>query len=585
MDDNIKTQIIEFLKSFTRIVVQANLYSAAHPQVKSSASDFISNLNTLCDRMKTQKIVLSTFENKLMINDIPTISQDKIPHSILSLFQRIGVDSIEFDKEIKFEEIVSFSKIISVKNISPELYLNQNNINGIRIFKSNYFKANSNIKIQKDESLPNIENKNFVESIKEIVSRLQLNESKQKEIVELLLKKFKEEVEQAIERAINEIRKEKLQIENDYIRAESVITSIAGSEIIIDKNGNVIMTTPDVKFITGKDLKDISGKKLSDVLSKENSVVSLSNTVGEINDRKIKPDVKFEGDSNIAEVVKKATAVVKNEEGKIVGTVTVPHDLVKLKEIDQLKSDFISMITHELRSPLTSIKMALDLISKEKNLDPSSKNIINAAVRNAEKLNSIISDILDFSKLQSGKMVFNLEAVSPQTIINGAISSMKAWAMSKNLNLSSNSEPTLPDIYVDRRKTEQILINLISNAIKFTPEGGSIEVGAMNDGQYVKFYVKDTGCGIKKEDLNKIFEKFVQAVSGEKVGGTGLGLAITKAMVVMQGGSIDVESEIGKGSVFYVRLPIHKTKEKEEIPDAINEKKLPWWKKILGLRS
>lgn len=582
MDERLKLQIIDFLKSLTRVLVQANLYSDDHPQVVSSGTNFITNLNLLCESLSTTKITLSLFENKLLINNVPVMQQDKVPHSITSLFQRLGMDSVEFYKDITKNDIVYFSKIISVKNIAPELYISERNIKGVKLSKSNYIKVDSNTKVQKEISLS--DGKNFVESIKEIVSKLDVDEVKQREIVEFLLKKFKQEVEQAVEKAINEIKKEKTRIENDYIRAESVITSIAGSEIIIDRNGNVIMTTPDAKFVTGKELKEISGKKLSEVLKDEKGVISLASNIDEINDEKIKPDVKLNGDSNFVDVVKKATAIIKNEEGKIVGTVTVPQDIVKLKEIDQMKSDFISMITHELRSPLTSIKMALDLISKDKTLDPSSKNIINAAVRNAEKLNSIISDILDFSKLQSGRMVFNLEVVSPQSIVEGAVSSMKAWAMSKSLNLSSNVEPSLPNIYVDKRKTEQILINLISNAIKFTPEGGSIEVGAKNDGQYVKFYVKDTGCGIKKEDLGKIFEKFVQAVSGERVGGTGLGLAITKAMVVMQGGSIDVESEVGKGSTFYVRLPIHKAnkdnKEELKVFEESHLKKTPWWKRM-----
>lgn len=583
MDEKLKNHIVEFLKSFTRILVQANLYSENHPQVRHSASDFISHLKLLIELMGIETVRLSLAHNKLILNNIPVLSIERIPTNLLTLYRKLHVDSIEFKKGLSDAELISFSKITSVKDVDAEIYLKNKNIVNISVIKEKYVRADlerTDLKSNDNELL--FEGKNFVESIKEIVSRLYPDEMKQKEIVDTLLKKFKDEVELAIERAVNELKKEKLQIENDYARAESVISGIAGSEIIIDKNGNVIMSTPDAELVTGRGLKEISGKKLTEIIPDTNTVVNIASDISEVNDRKIQTDVEIKGDAELVKTVKSATAIVKNEQGKIIGTITVPHDLAKLKEVDQLKSDFISMITHELRSPLTSIKMALDLVSKEKGLDPSSKNMINAAVRNAEKLNSIINDILDFSKLQSGKMVFNLEQVSTYEVIEDAINSMKAWATSKNINLYSKLNSGLANVYADKRKTEQILINLISNAIKFTPENGKIEVGAYIEGQFVKFYVKDTGCGIKKEDIGKIFEKFVQAVSGEKVGGTGLGLAITKAMVVMQGGSIDVESEFGKGSTFYFKLPIYKVGEDENKQIENIEKKLPWWKRIFG---
>lgn len=581
MDDKLKNQIAEFLKSFIRVIIQANLYSPTHPQVKSAATDFISKLKNLVELMGVESINLSLVENKLLLNNIPVLSGERIPSQILKLYTRFHIDSIEFGKDLAEDELIAFSKIISFKEADAELYLKERNITNIAVKKERYVKVDSTDSEGKtQDSEISLEGKNFVESIREIVSRLYPEKTKQKEVVESLLKKFKDEVESAIERAVNELKKEKLKIENDYARVESVLSSIAGSEIIIDKNGNVIMSTPDAELLTGKELKEISGKKLTEVITSSDSVVTLASNIEEVDNKKIEARVEVKGDKELVNTIKTATAIVKNEQGKIVGTITLPHDVVKLKEVDQLKSEFISMITHELKSPLTSIKMALDMIAKERKLDPASKSLINAAVRNAEKLNSIINDILDFSKLQSGKMVFNLEAVMPQEVIEDAITSMKAWANSKNLNLFSKVEENLPPIYADKRKTSQILINLISNAIKFTPENGTIEVGARVVEQFVRFYVKDTGCGIKKEDIPKIFEKFVQAASGERVGGTGLGLAITKAMVVMQGGSIDVESEVGKGSTFYVKLPIYKTPVSQE--PQTTEKKLPWWRRLFG---
>ncbi|MCX7905756.1 MAG: HAMP domain-containing histidine kinase [Elusimicrobiales bacterium] len=582
MDEKLKLNVVEFLKSLTRVIVQSNLYSEDHPQVKKSASEFISYFRLLCEILEADKIKLSFVQNKLMINGIVILSNERVPFYLINLYKKLNIDSIEFQKNVTETEVISFSKISSIKDIDPIKYLQTKNISNIVIAKEKYIKAGSQNINNFSETDLSLEGKNFVESIREIVSRLSVDEVKQKKIVENLLKKFKDEVESAIEKAINEIKKEKIKIENDYSRVESVISTIAGSEIIIDKDGNIIMSTPNSELVTGKELKEMSGKKLSEFLLGENKVINIAQDISEVSTKKIDTTVKIHGNNDLLKTMKNSTAVIKNEEGKIVGTITVPHDIIKLKEIDQMKSDFISMITHELKSPLTSIKMALDLVSREENLDTSSKSMINAAIRNAERLNSIINDILDFSKLQSGKMVFNLQEVSPYEVIGDAIAAMKAWALSKNISLYSKCDNGLPDIYVDKRKTEQILINLISNAIKFTPEKGIIEVGANTEGQFVKFYVKDNGCGIKKEDLGKIFEKFVQVASGEKIGGTGLGLAITKAMVIMQGGSIDVESEYGRGSTFYFKLPVYRKEKDSKDIERINVK-IPWWKRFFKI--
>jgi signal transduction histidine kinase len=330
-------------------------------------------------------------------------------------------------------------------------------------------------------------------------------------------------------------------------------------------------------------LKEISGKKIFDVTNIENQVLNIAKGLKTESDKPISPQIETKAKEDLSKTIKNSTAIIKNEEGKIVGTISLPTDIAKLREIDQLKNDFISTMTHELRSPLTSIKMALDLVSRE-NLSPDISNMINAAIRNSERLNSIISDILDFSKLQSGKMTFNLIDNDPIEIANEAIDSMKAWSKSKNIDLTLDKSATLPKIYCDKKRTEQILINLISNSLKFTATNGKITVSVYqkeNDSNFVFFSVKDNGCGIKKEDLSKIFEKFVQALSGEKLGGTGLGLAITKAMVVMQGGNIYVESEYGKGSNFIFTIPVYRKSNESFKPKE--EKTKSWWQKLFRI--
>jgi len=313
--------------------------------------------------------------------------------------------------------------------------------------------------------------------------------------------------------------------------------------------------------------------------------LNLASEIRSENAKAIDKEIKTKAKEDLAKTIKNSTALVKNEEGKIVGAISMPTDMAKIKELEKLKEDFISSMTHELRSPLTSIKMALDLLSREK-LAPGVSAMLNTAIRNSERLNSIISDILDFSKLQSGKMIFKLTENDPREIAKNALDSMKAWGASKNITLSLINEGNLPPVHADSRRSEQVLINLLSNALKFTPAGGRIQIsvdrGKNSLSNFVFFSVRDTGCGIKKEDQSRIFEKFVQAASGEKTGGTGLGLAITKAMTVMQGGTITLESEEGKGSTFRISLPVFRQQADSAEGIGPLEKKA-WWKKLFGI--
>ncbi|HCC48100.1 MAG TPA: hypothetical protein DEQ38_08315 [Elusimicrobia bacterium] len=435
-----------------------------------------------------------------------------------------------------------------------------------------------------------LENLGLESALAEVVARVTPDPEERRRIMLLLTAKFKQEMENTVNRALEGIRGEKKKVENDMVRAESVMTSIADGVVVVDREGKIIMMNPQAEAISGRPLLELSGKKIVDLSQLESQVISLAREIYSDSRADISKDVSRTGPAELAETVKKATAIIQNEDGKIVGTVSIPTDAVKLKQAEQLQQDFIANMTHELRSPLTSIKAALELMSRDAASSEGDRGVLNTAIRNTERLNSIITDILDFSKLQSGKLVFRQEDEVPDEIVREAIDSMRAWATSKGLKLEASVPPNLPRVYADKRRTVQVLINLISNAIKFTPSGGSIQVSA-DAGKdaasgFVFFAVKDTGAGIKQEDQAKIFEKFVQAASGEKVSGTGLGLAITKAMVIMQGGKVTLESEPDRGSTFRVSMPVYKGHAEpqtfEPMPETREEAKA-WWKKLLGM--
>ena len=219
-------------------------------------------------------------------------------------------------------------------------------------------------------------------------------------------------------------------------------------------------------------------------------------------------------------------------------------------------------MAHELRAPLTAINLTLELLREqlEGRLQPDERQILNIALKNSDRLGSLINDIMDFSKLQAGKITLQTRLEDPNAMIDETIEGLKAWAVSKEVRLFCSSEgELLPQVMVDGRRIGQILTNLISNALKFTPAGGSIAVsaarGRRENAGMVVFAVKDTGCGIPAGDFEKIFRSFEQSSNVKSAEGTGLGLTLAKAMVELHGGRIWVESVQGMGSTFYFSIP------------------------------
>jgi signal transduction histidine kinase len=233
----------------------------------------------------------------------------------------------------------------------------------------------------------------------------------------------------------------------------------------------------------------------------------------------------------------------------------------KLKELDRMKSDFVSHVSHELRTPLTAIKGAVDLILREVTGPLTEKQIhyLTRVRSNTQHLASLINDLLDLSKIESRGIEVKSSRVSLSGILHEAVEALRPVAAEKVITLEATiGEPSIL-IWADRHKINQVLMNLIGNAIKFTPVQGRVTVSASRSGgESVQVSVSDTGPGIPPEEKEKIFAKFyrIAEVNGENPKGTGLGLAISKALVELHGGKIWVESEPSRGSTFLFTLPV-----------------------------
>lgn len=253
----------------------------------------------------------------------------------------------------------------------------------------------------------------------------------------------------------------------------------------------------------------------------------------------------------------------------------------KLERLERLKSEFISIVSHELRTPLTSIKNSLDILMSGRcgEITPATEKFLNMAMRNVQRLSGIINDLLDLSKIEAGKMDFHFAPTDINTVISYVKSALSEVAKSKGLKLITNEADNLPEILADSQRLEQVLTNLVSNAIKFTPDGKSITISSrvvkagdikINEnfkdiiknltGDYVEVSVEDEGIGIESKNLLHAFDKFAQIENSlsRKAGGTGLGLPIAKQLLDAHKGAIWCDSELNKGSKFYFVIPVNK---------------------------
>jgi len=242
----------------------------------------------------------------------------------------------------------------------------------------------------------------------------------------------------------------------------------------------------------------------------------------------------------------------------------------ELKRVDEMKSEFVSVASHELRTPLTTIKNAVQLVLRGKagEINENQTNFLALAEKNINRLTNILNDLLDLSRIEAGKVGMKFEELDLRVSIDFVLSSLKSQADGKTIHLESEIAKDLPFVFGDREKVEQILTNLIGNAIKFTPEGGKVVVSARLSDKVknaVGISVHDTGIGIPEDQLEKVFEKFHQVESPlhHSASGTGLGLAITKGLVEAHQGQIWVESELEKGSTFTFTLPLSKGEKRE----------------------
>jgi len=352
------------------------------------------------------------------------------------------------------------------------------------------------------------------------------------------------------------------QIQNDETRLRTTICTVVDALITISDRGIIESVNPATQRIFGHTEEELIGRNVSMLMPEPHRRAHdgyLSRYV-ETNDPRViglgrevscvrKTGEEFPADLAVNEMW-------VNEERKFVGLI---RDITERKRVEQLKSDFVSVVSHELRTPLTSIRGSLGLLMSPVagELPETARELLAIAVRNSDRLIRLINDILDLQKIESGEIAVNEEAIDVGSFLEHAVEDNQGIADKFEVTLELKNDAPGAMVYADRDRLMQVLTNLISNAVKFSPPGAAVELMLTHAGDDLCFAVTDQGPGIPEEFQSKIFDRFSQADTSatRKQGGTGLGLSIAQSIMELHGGSLRFTTETGEGTTFTFTLP------------------------------
>ncbi len=245
-------------------------------------------------------------------------------------------------------------------------------------------------------------------------------------------------------------------------------------------------------------------------------------------------------------------------DGQLLGRIFLFIDLTREKAIDRMKTEFIAVASHELRTPMTSIKGSIDLVlgGFAGEIPPETRELLEIAHKSCDRLIRLVNDILDLAKIEAGQIKLKKSPVDLLEPVERSMRGVKSYADQSGVKLSLRKPASLPLVAADKDRIEQVVTNLLSNAIKFSPDNGEVTVEVSVAHDSIRCMVADRGCGIAPDDLEKVFGKFQQVGEAPRKGGTGLGLAIAQGLVHEHGGKIWVESRLGEGSQFIFTVPL-----------------------------
>ncbi len=338
---------------------------------------------------------------------------------------------------------------------------------------------------------------------------------------------------------------------NEKNKVDTIVTHMTDGIIAVNNHGKIIHANPAVFGIFNIEEQELENSSFDD-FAKE---YGLSITTEEL----------FNGSEKNHNIISINKSIIKmnvepfkNEKNEINGVIVVLQDVTEQEKLDKMRKEFVANVSHELRTPLTTIKSytetLLDGALENKEYTINFLNVINSE---SDRMTRLVKDLLQLSKLDYDNIQWNMREINLTSILQECLYKMDISAKQKGQKLTFESEADKLEGFGDKDRIEQVIINIISNAIKYTPENGEIKVMTANDKEYNVITVTDTGIGIPKEDIPRLFERFyrVDKARSRAMGGTGLGLSIAKQIVEAHKGYIKIESEYGKGTQVIIGLP------------------------------
>jgi len=342
-------------------------------------------------------------------------------------------------------------------------------------------------------------------------------------------------------------------ISAEKTRLDTILKGMGEGVIVTDENGFITLSNPAFHNLFAVQEHE-HGKSLIEITRQPGMFDTLRKVLHSRED--VVEEITLGGreDKNIL-----VHWVPLVEDGTLLGAVAVFHDISDLKALERIRKDFVANVSHELRTPVSVIKgYAETMLSEGSSLTPDKTTHFAAIIHNhAERLANLISDLLTLSRIESGALPMEPIPTSIESAVNRAVRFLDQQWSDKDIRVVNDETlGSVPMVLADQQRLEQVLVNLLENAIKFTPAGGIITIAAADIGTHVRISVHDNGCGIPAKDLQRIFERFyrVDTARSRELGGTGLGLSIVKHIVQAHGGSVSVESSPGKGSTFSFTL-------------------------------
>lgn len=387
------------------------------------------------------------------------------------------------------------------------------------------------------------------------------------------IKKFQNKLEKKVEQRTKDLEEAKKKAEDEKNKTSAIISNLVDPIIIIDPKNRISLFNPRAREIF-EFKKSHIGKKVDpadhysmenfkDILDKDFQVIKDKN-VGSENPEEEEVIIEHEGESLTYKIV--TTKVYDNENKNSIGTMKTFSDLTREKRINRMKTEFVSIAAHQLRTPLSAIKWVLKMLLEEDAgaINEDQEEALKKGFESNERMIKLVNDMLNVSRIEEGRLQYNFTKTNFKEVYDGVVNNLKNQIDEKDIKFKVKKPKKMPSVYIDKEKMKLVVQNLLENAVKYTPANGTITLKIKKLKKSLKVQVKDNGVGIPRDEQEKMFTKFFRAQNVKKMetDGSGLGLFIANNIIKKHGGKMHFKSQEAKGTEFYFYLPLeHKNKE------------------------